>query len=150
MARRSKNKICGIFFTLLFILGISNSVLYAQEKGSGKTRIEKVKNSTQKGTNHHFADCIPSFNGNLGEYIENNLHYPVAASMLKAQGEVQIEFVVKKDGKIDSAVVFRSTGNTYLDKEALRLVQGMPPWNPGAQNGERVNVRMNLPITFKL
>ena len=37
-----------------------------------------------------------------------------------------------------------------LDAEALRVIKRMPKWKPGKVNGEPVNVKYRLPITFKL
>jgi protein TonB len=36
------------------------------------------------------------------------------------------------------------------DEEALRVVQKMPPWKPGKQNGKAVRVRFVLPVKFML
>jgi len=36
------------------------------------------------------------------------------------------------------------------DKEAVRVVQMMPAWKPGKQNGKAVKARFVLPIRFKL
>jgi protein TonB len=36
-----------------------------------------------------------------------------------------------------------------LDKEALRVVNSMPKWNPGEQRGKAVRVSYILPIVFK-
>jgi len=35
-------------------------------------------------------------------------------------------------------------------KEALRVVSSMPAWTPGKQDGKPVNVRYNIPISFRL
>ena len=37
-----------------------------------------------------------------------------------------------------------------LDKEALRIVNLMPKWNPGQQNGITVRGKYIIPITFRL
>ena len=40
-------------------------------------------------------------------------------------------------------------GRSDLDKEALRVINKMPLWKPGLQNGKPVSVYFNLPVTFK-
>jgi hypothetical protein len=35
-----------------------------------------------------------------------------------------------------------------LDAEAIRLVNAMPKWTPGKQNGEAVRVRYDLTVNF--
>jgi protein TonB len=37
-----------------------------------------------------------------------------------------------------------------LDKEAIRVVNSMPAWNPGMKNGQLVRVKYTVPITFRL
>ena len=37
-----------------------------------------------------------------------------------------------------------------LGREAVRLVNSMPPWVPAVQGGMRVKARARLPITFAL
>ena len=35
-----------------------------------------------------------------------------------------------------------------MDKEAIRVVSGMPKWIPGMANGKTVRVKYTMPITF--
>ena len=42
-----------------------------------------------------------------------------------------------------------SSGRADLDKEVLRVINKMPLWKPGLQNGKPVSVYFNLPVTFK-
>ena len=37
-----------------------------------------------------------------------------------------------------------------LEKEAIRVLQLMPKWEPGMQKGEAVRVRYTIPITYRL
>jgi TonB-dependent SusC/RagA subfamily outer membrane receptor len=41
-------------------------------------------------------------------------------------------------------------GREALAQEALRVVNSMPAWTPGKQDGKAVNVKYNIPITFRL
>ena len=38
----------------------------------------------------------------------------------------------------------------YLDKEALRVIAGMPKWKPGKQQGKAVRCRFTVPVMFRL
>jgi TonB family protein len=62
-------------------------------------------------------------------------------------GKVLISFIVDKDGMIKDAKVLESL-TPEIDTEALRVVNMMPPWKPGLQNGKPVSVRFVLPIKF--
>ena len=94
----------------------------------------------------------PQFPGGMQElmnYIRDNLRYPVIAQENGTQGRVIVGFVVGSNGKIRDVKVLRSV-DPYLDKEAVRVVESMPSWIPGRQNGQAVSVKYTLPIQFKL
>ena len=65
------------------------------------------------------------------------------------QGKVSVKFVIEKDGSIADPVVVRGV-DPYLDKEAVRVVQSMPKWIPGKQNGKAVRVKFTVPVMFRL
>jgi protein TonB len=98
-----------------------------------------------------FAEQMPEFNGNIGEYLGRNIQYPSVARENGIEGQVVLQFVVGKDGKIDPAsiVVVKKVG-WGLEDEAIRVVKNMPPWKAGKQNGNPVYVKCTLPIRFKL
>ena len=95
---------------------------------------------------------MPQFPGGpsaLFEYLSNNLQYPVVAEENGVQGRVIVTFIVEKDGSISNAKVVKAV-DPALDKEAIRLVESMPNWIPGKQNGEPVRVKYTVPVTFRL
>ena len=69
--------------------------------------------------------------------------------MYKRQGTVRVKFVVNEDGRISMVDVARPIGNG-MDEEAKRVVQSMPPWKPGKNNGKAVKVYFQVPIKFVL
>jgi protein TonB len=97
-------------------------------------------------------EVMPMFSGGqkaLMEYLAANVRYPDTMEDTCAQGRVVVSFVVERDGSITEPKVVKSV-HSALDEEALRVVNGMPKWIPGSQNGERVRTRYTIPITFKL
>ena len=95
---------------------------------------------------------MPQFPGGLAElmkFLGQNVRYPEEAHKNNIQGRVIVTFIVEKDGSISEAHVAKSV-DPLLDAEALRVVNSMPNWIPGRQNGEPVRVKYTVPITFKL
>ena len=95
---------------------------------------------------------MPEFSGGqsaLFEFLSKSIRYPEAARKNSIQGRVITTFVVEKDGSISNARVVKSV-NPDLDAEALRVVNSMPNWNPGKQDGKAVRVKYTVPVTFKL
>ncbi|MDE6086501.1 MAG: energy transducer TonB, partial [Muribaculaceae bacterium] len=91
----------------------------------------------------------PGGEGELMKYLNKNLTYPTLAAENGIQGTVLLQFVVQKDGSIGEVKVVRSK-DPDLDKEAVRVVKGMPKFIPGRMNGQPVNVWFTLPVRFKL
>jgi len=83
------------------------------------------------------------------EYVANNLRYPEEASKAGIEGRVFVEYIVTKDGTIANVKCVKGIGE-LCDAEAVRVISNSPAWKPGKEKGENVNVRMILPITFKL
>ena len=95
----------------------------------------------------------PEFPGGLQalyKYLADNINYPRVSRENGSQGRVFIRFVVNTDGSIQDAEVIRSSGDVYLDREAVRVVSGMPKWSPGMQAGKAVRVYFTVPVLFKL
>jgi TonB family protein len=83
------------------------------------------------------------------EYVQANLEYPAKARRNSVEGKVFVEFIVTKTGTIESAYILKSLEEN-CDKAALEIIKNSPDWYPGTQKGVPVNVKMVLPITFKL
>lgn len=118
--------------------------------------LQKVADSSlnSKSTEKTFdvVENMPSYPGGRNAMIaffSSNMKYPEAAKKKGIHGRVIVNFVVDKDGSITEAKVVRSV-DPLLDKEALRLVNLMPKWKPGAMDGKPVRVRYSVPFTFRL
>lgn len=99
-----------------------------------------------------YVEQMPSFpDGNeaMYKYIYDRIKYPTIARENQIQGQVIVQFVVSKTGEIQDAKVVRGIGGG-CNEEALRVVNGMPKWNPGKHNGRAVPVTFTLPIKFVL
>lgn len=105
------------------------------------------KKSSKKVYDH--IENMPTFNGNLNQWLLQNMKYPVEAMNKKEQGKVIVQFIVSENGEVSKPKIIRSV-SPALDKEACRIVLAMPKWNPGKLKGKPVAVRFILPITFRL
>jgi len=108
--------------------------------------------SAEAGQVFDVVDQMPEFPGGTAEmmkYLSQNLKYPKESEAAGEEGRVIVNFVVETDGRVTDARVVRSV-SPLLDAEALRVVQSMPAWTPGMQNGEAVRVKYTIPVTYKL
>jgi TonB family protein len=82
------------------------------------------------------------------EHIIANLDYPELAREKNIEGTVYVEFVVNQKGYVSSVEIVR--GPSLLQKAALTVVQSLPGFKPGTNQGKPVNVQYVLPIRFAL
>ena len=105
-----------------------------------------------QGEVYDMVEVAPQFPGGTKElmaWLGKNIRYPVAAQEAGKQGRVVLQFVITKEGKVADIKIMRGV-SPELDEEAVRVVKAMPAWTPGKQDGQAVNVRYTLPVTFKL
>jgi protein TonB len=98
---------------------------------------------------YKFVEKPPSFPGGdeaLVKYLMTNLHYP--KDQEDYQGTLRLSFVVDTAGNLLDKCIYDKNESAYtlLDKESIRLLNEMPKWKPGMQNGRRVAVRFLLPM----
>ena len=124
----------------------------AQDPQQTETAQTEVTENTPEGVVIQVVEVEPQFEGGLEalyKYLAENIKYPEQAKSDGIQGRVFVRFVIEADGSVTNAQVLRGIGGG-CDEEALRVVEAMPKWTPGMQQGKPVRVQFNLPITFKL
>ena len=98
------------------------------------------------------VEQMPQFPGGPSElmkYISTNLRYPEDAKRDKTEGRVIARFTVKEDGSIGDVNIVRGVSPS-LDAEAVRVLSGMPKWEPGMQNGKAVPTLYTVPVVFRI
>ena len=98
------------------------------------------------------VEVMPEFPGGmkaLMDFIQKNIRYPEEVRKNGIQGRVAVSVVIDENGRVTDPVIMRSR-YPALDEEALRIVELMPQWKPGMQQGKAVKVEFTFPVTFKL
>ena len=98
------------------------------------------------------VEIMPVFPGGehaLLKWVAENVKYPVVAVESGIEGLVACSFVINTDGTICDIQVIRSI-DPLLDKEAVRVLELMPKWKPGIQQGKYVRVKYTVPVRFRL
>ena len=107
------------------------------------------------------AEEMPRFVGDgqtINEYINQHLVYPPDAVNQNVEADVDVRFVVERDGSLtDIVAVVHSTNQPHQEQALLQLcesaeqlVAGMPPWKPARQQGRNVRARAELNIMYRL
>jgi TonB family protein len=98
------------------------------------------------------VEVMPEFPGGMQAmmtYLGEKIKYPESAKKEGTEGKVFISFVVNSYGKVTDVSVLKSV-TPELDNVAKEVVQQMPDWTPGKQDGKSVSVKFTLPISFKM
>lgn len=122
------------------------------EQGDIVTMEGEVDQDQAKEEAFDVVEEMPEFPGGpkaLMDYLMTNVKYPKTAFDANIQGRVIAQFVVDKEGTVRDAHVVKSV-DPALDAEALRVINNMPKWRPGRQNGKVVNVKYTIPVSFSL
>lgn len=85
----------------------------------------------------------------LLRFIYENITYPIFARENGIKGSVVVQFVVERDGLVTNAKIVQDIGGG-CGEATLQVVNMMPKWIPGKQNGKPVKVHFNLPVKFQL
>lgn len=145
-------KIAAVLFLVLSTAAAQAQVPENIDNISPQTISDKPSTSEMKTEAFVFVEEMPQFPGGqdaLFKFIAQNLKYPKDAVEMDIQGKVYVRFIVEADGRVTNVNVVRGI-HSSLDNEAVRVVNSMPEWKPGKQNGKDVRVQFTLPINFSL
>lgn len=95
-------------------------------------------------------EVLPEYPGGmrgLAQYLRHTIRYPKEARRARASGTVFVGFVIHADGKVSDVHILKGI-HQACDAEAVRVIEIMPPWQAGRQQGRPVPVRYSLPIRF--
>jgi len=127
-------------------------------EAGGETRYNPAvyNNIPEKFKDEDFivVEEMPKFNGGdpkieFRKFIVKNLQYPEIAAINGVSGKVQVQFIIDKKGNLINAEVINAV-DPALDKEALRVINSSPVWEPGKQRGKPARVIFTFPIGFVL
>ena len=114
--------------------------------------VQVVEEEPEEQTIFEVVENMPDFPGGqtaLMPYLAKNIKYPTIAQENGIQGRVLVSFVVGEDGYVEDVQVIKGV-EPMLDKEAVRVIQSLPRWTPGNQQGKPVRVKYTVPVTFAL
>jgi periplasmic protein TonB len=114
--------------------------------GGASVRAQKVP---------EFVEKMPSFPGGesaLAKYLIKIKYPKEQIEQGNYQGLVKLTFVVDTSGNVVEKAIWgkKASDYTLLEKEAIKLLNGMPRWIPGEQDGKKVAVRMHIPMRICL
>lgn len=95
---------------------------------------------------------MPRFPGGIGalmKWLDERIEYRPGFVRDKLQGDMEVCFIVMKDGSVNDIKVTKSI-NPNLDRMVTEILKEMPQWEAGKSKGRLTAVQIKLPIEFRL
>lgn len=129
------------------IVGPDNST--AEVQSSTEESSEQVTEMKSDSDTRVFVvvEDMPELVGGIAA-LQQEVRYPEQARRAGVEGTVVVQFIVDKQGNVVEPTVLRGIG-AGCDEEAIRVVE-QAQFEPGRQRGERVRVKMSLPVRYSL
>ena len=94
----------------------------------------------------------PSFPGGekaIRDFVRRTMKYPKECEAERVEGRVTVTMTIATDGTPYDIKILRSSGNKFLDAEALRIAKLMPKWTPVKDEKNAEETKYMLPIVFR-
>ncbi|WP_461132432.1 energy transducer TonB [Spirosoma lituiforme] len=134
------------FFQPLFILPLVATVsVFTHTTGLGQTNNQHRQVDT---TAYAVVQVPPEFPGGpdaMFQFIQSTSLYPI--SLTKGSLMV-VRLLVEKDGSISNVQITHADVANELIVEAKRIINRMPKWKPGSQDGQLLRAYTSVPIRF--
>ena len=114
------------------------------------TELESKENDEMVFSNPESQPEFPGGWNAVKEYLQLNIRYPKECVENRIEGKAFVRFSVEKNGKIKEVELARSSGNSLLDNEAIRVVKKMPRWNPATIYNKPERMAVTMPVEFRL
>ncbi len=114
---------------------------------SAKSRAKEGQQKSTNGMSLVAADQEPKYPGgadSLYSFLERNLLFPISTDKSE-EPNMAAQFTITKKGRIKDIQLILSGGEEN-DNELIRVLQLMPDWIPGIQDGKTVSVQYTLGI----
>ena len=96
-----------------------------------------------------FIENAPFFKGDLKEFIQGKLDYPLSAKNDTIEGTIAISFKIDTSGFTSDHKVVKGIRED-LDNEALRVAKLIKFEKPALQKGQPIEVKYTIAVVFDL
>lgn len=132
--------------------GISTQTPDPKQTSDWKSEYDTFRQTINTPQEHAITE-EPAFLGgklsHFAQWVNSRIVYPQKAIENGIQGNVIVEFEIKKDGSISNVNILKSP-DKLLSEEVVRIMETAPAWIPGKQDGVPVSIKYSMPISFKL
>lgn len=85
----------------------------------------------------------------IREFVKRTQRYPQECKRERLRGRVEVCVTIAPDGTPHSPTITKSSGNIYMDTEAMRVANLMPKWTPAAPGDSVKEVKHTIFLNFR-
>ncbi len=111
------------------------------------TRAAATPTDAASGIGRGRSDLSANYNGMVAAHLARYKQYPAAARSAGTQGTAAVSFTIDGGGRVTSARLARSSGNSALDQEVVAMARRASPF-PRPPDGQGRN--FTVPVRFNL
>ncbi|MEE9304999.1 MAG: energy transducer TonB [bacterium] len=89
-----------------------------------------------------------SYFATIKRQIELVWNYPEEAARAGIYGELMMQFIIRRDGRLENVRLLRSSGSRILDEEAIRAVKIANPYNPFPKRITKKRLHINAVFSY--
>ena len=126
---------------------VENKSTAEEMKSMAKRESNNAKKSPTKP-----AVSYPSYPGGnyaIREFVRKHQQYPEECKRERLRGRVEVIIAIAPDGTPHSAAISKSSGNVYMDAEALRIADLMPKWTPAGESDDPQGTECVIFVNFR-
>lgn len=129
-------------FIIFFVLSLN-----AQEKKIN-TKVEQMPKlkSCKKLKDKEAEKCTQE---GIHEFIVKNFTYPIEAIDKDIEGKVYVRFIVDQKGNVTDVDIAKGA-DKLLNDAAIKLIEKLPKFIPGKQDGKTVKVQYVIPLNYAI
>ena len=120
------------------------------ETGNGLAPTAPAEEESHVYVKSEIMPEFPGGNAALYRYLQKKLQFQFEGVDAGDRLEIRCRFVIDKEGRVSGIEIMKSAGIPAFEKEVMKVVQGMPQWKPGFQNGHPVNVYFTIPVVVEV
>ena len=128
------------------------SVSIDDMKASASTKAQKNKKGKARDNKKAPTVSYPYYPGGnvaIREFIRKHQRYPEECKSERLRGRVEVTITIDWDGTPHSPKIKKSSGNKYMDAEALRVADMMPGWNAAEESDKPMGIEYTSFVNFR-
>lgn len=113
---------------------------------------QQKSDTDEQALDMRVVEELPEFPGGMAHFIKwltKNIIYPTALREQKRGGQMVASFIINTDGSVSDIAIVKSF-DLRCDNAVKSVLERMPAWKPGTNQGKPCRTMMVIPLDFRM